>query len=242
MSRGRGASRLVLLALLLLAPAARAAPPGGEVTDPETALIEGNRRFREGDLEGAMRAYAAGYGDGADPVLAYNLGVTAHRLGRLPEAVLWYRRAEAALGTPANDDLWLRDNLELARSSLGAPERERPAWARWVERRQSLLLLGIVLAWSLPLLATRPERERWLSALIALVAVLAFLAFTAGVFLGRLGPRAAVLLADCPAAGPGRPLPAGTEVWVSREGERWRVAGEAGGPVCPPESIALVEP
>jgi hypothetical protein len=226
--------RLAFLALMLLAPAARAAPP------PETALIEGNRRFRDGDLEGAMRAYAAGYDSRADPVLAYNLGVTAHHLGRLPEAVLWYRRAEAAmgpLGPLENDDLWLRDNLELARSSLGAPERESPIWARWVARRRTLLLLGIVLAWSLPLLATRPER--WL---VALVAVLAFLAFTAGVFVGRLGPRAAVLLADCPAASPGHPLPAGTEVWVSREGEEWRVAGETGGPVCPPETVALIEP
>src|SRR4029077_5808875 len=149
-----------------------------------------------------MRAYASGYDGGGDPVLAYNLGVTAHRLGRLPEAVLWYRRAQPAMGPLGKDDLWLRDNLELARSSLGAPERESPAWARWLARRRVLFLLGVVLAWSLPLLATRPERERWLSALIALVAVLAFLAFTAGVFLGRLGPGAAVLLADCPATSP----------------------------------------
>jgi hypothetical protein len=211
-----------------------ASPPGDEV-DAETALVEGNRRFREGDLEGALQAYAAGYaGSGANPVLAYNLGVAAHRLDRLPEAVLWYRRAQSFM----RRDPWLQDNLELARSALGAPERPRPAWAGWVDRRLLLLLSGALLAWSLPFLASHAGRRRWL---IALVAVLSLLSFTAGLLFGRIGPRAAVLLADCPGPGAGSGLPAGTEVWVRRDGPDWRVLGEPEGPVCPDETMALVE-
>ena len=45
--------------------------------------IEGNRLFRAGDLPGALAAYGSGYDPAhPDPLLAYNLGATAHRLGR----------------------------------------------------------------------------------------------------------------------------------------------------------------
>src|SRR5262245_59538298 len=98
--------RAVPLLLLLLGMAAPHPP-----SDAAAALREGNRRFHAGDLEEAMEAYAAGY-DGADPLLAYNLGTTAHHLDRLPEALLWYRRAIASDSGGAGNP-WLRDNLRL---------------------------------------------------------------------------------------------------------------------------------
>jgi hypothetical protein len=68
------------------------------------------------------------------------------------------------------------------------------------------------------------------------VALAAGLPFAAGLWLGRSGPRAAVLLEDC--AGPGGKLPAGSEVHVfPADGGRWRVPGK--GLVCPEESIGL---
>ncbi|HYG61085.1 MAG TPA: tetratricopeptide repeat protein [Thermoanaerobaculia bacterium] len=224
-----------LLALLLLG--AVPLPVHGAAADTETALVEGNRRFRDGDYEGAFETYAAGYGSGSsNPVLAYNLGVAAHRLERLPEAILWYRRAQLSLGA----DPWLQDNLELARSALGTPERPRPPGARWVERRSVFLLAGTVLAWSLLLLALRSpssrQRRRWP---VALAAALSLLFFAAGTLLGRLGPQAAVLLADCPGVADGG-LPSGTEVWVRGDDSGWRVLGEPEA-VCPVEAVALVE-
>ncbi|HVS00599.1 MAG TPA: hypothetical protein VMW27_28525 [Thermoanaerobaculia bacterium] len=204
--------------------------------DPYSALLEGNRRFRSGDLEGAMRAYVEGYRISApDPALAYNLGVTAHRLERLPEAVLWYRRAAIL----ERDDPWLAHNLEIARGSLPAPERAAPPWASWIERRRQVLLAGIALAWAVPLLLLAPPSglRRWG---LVTAAVLSCLAFAAGSLAGRVGPRAAVLLEDC--AGTGGELAAGSEVWVLRDGEVWRVLSAPEAPACPARAVGLVEP
>jgi hypothetical protein len=227
------------------APSSTASPP-----DPETALREGNRLFHEGDFEGAMAAYAAGWErtDGTDPVLAYNLGTTAHHLERLPEALLWYRRAEAARG---GADPWLSENLELVRAQLDASntdvvsQRTSGGWGFWMgtlmDRRRQLALLGAVLAWGvLPaLFLTRSPRAR--RAAVAVVAVLAGLPFLGALLVDLLGPRAAVLLRDCP--GPGGGLVAGSEVRVFPEPDgRWRVP-EGGGDslVCPAEVIGLVD-
>ncbi len=221
-------TRGLLLALLL------GLFTGSVQADPYTSLLEGNRRFRAGDLEGAMQSYVEGYRiSDPDPILAYNLGVTAHRLERLPEAVLWYRRASATSG----DDPWIAHNLEIARASLAAPERAAPSWAPWIERRRQLVGLGIVLAWAVPLLLLlRPSGPRRWSLLTA--AALSCLAFAAGSLAGRIGPRAAVLLEDCAGS-----LVAGSEVWVvPRDGESWRVLGSPEGPECPARAIGLIKP
>ncbi|HKH49095.1 MAG TPA: hypothetical protein VKM72_30890 [Thermoanaerobaculia bacterium] len=206
--------------------------------DSAAALREGNRRFHAGDLEGAMAAYASGY-DGSDPLLAYNLGAAAHHLERLPEALLWYRRAEAAGRV---DDPWLRENLELVRGQLrdaGAREETGTAWSFWMEHRQRLVWIGLLLAWAaLPALLL-PRDPRIRRAAVAAVALAAGLPFAAGLWLGRNGPRAAVLLADCP--GPSGKLPAGSEVRVfPADGRGWRVPGT--GFVCPDRSVGMVEP
>jgi tetratricopeptide (TPR) repeat protein len=223
--------RASLLLLLLLGPAVPVPS-----RDPAAALREGNRRFHAGDLEGAMAAYAAGY-DGSDPLLAYNLGTVAHHLERLPEALLWYRRAAAA----HPGDPWLRENLELVREQLhaaGARDETGALWGFWMQHRLQLLWTGIILAWAaLPaLLLPRSARARRTA--VTAVAIAAGLPFGAGLLLGRSGPQAAVLLRDC--SGPAGRLPAGSEVRVHPEEERsWRVAET--GLVCPDRAVGLVE-
>lgn len=244
------ASLAGLLALALFNPGFD--PAMDPAMDSATALAEGNRLFRQGDLDAAYRVYASGLDPAnPDPLLAYNLATTAHHLDRLPEAVLWYRRAAAVLPP----DAWLAENLALARRALGTDEpasaasaaSARPVLAVLGEHRHRLSVAGIVLAWAvLPLLIAgfrQRSRSRVWMASAAAVAVLAAACFAAGQLPGRLGPRAAVLLAPCGG------LPAGSEVWVRSvgdgEGEGWRVTGAmaqsgGNGPACPSEAVGLV--
>jgi tetratricopeptide (TPR) repeat protein len=231
--------RPALVLLLLLGWTTPAPSP-----DATAALREGNRRFQEGDLEGAMAAYAAGY-DGNDPLLAYNLGTAAHHLERLPEALLWYRRALAEHA----DHPWLQDNLELVREQLrdqmhtgGAQEETGVAtWSFWMDHRHQLLWTGILLAWTaLPaVLLPRSARARRIA--LTAVAIAASAPFAAGLLLAWKGPQAAVLLRDC-----GRResrLPAGSEVQVfpaaPPDSRGWRISGSD--LICPDETVGLVE-
>lgn len=213
--------------LLLLAGLAAA-------TD-STALTQGNLLFEKDEIEAALEAYARGWtGSGSRRdgilagVLAYNAGTCALRLGRLPEALLWYRRAETAIP----GDPWLRDNLSHTRHALdGDPAAtESPAiWGR------PLAVAGVVLAWAallLVVLARRPSRG-----LLALLALLACASFAAGMLPGRFGPRAAVLLLPC------GNLPAGSEVRVRPlDGGSWRIVGQRDRLRCPAEGVGLVGP
>lgn len=216
---------------LLLALSAPAPSP-----DAAAALREGNRRFHAGDLEEAMAAYASGY-DGSDPLLAYNAGSAAHHLDRLPEALLWYRRAAAAEA----DDPWLRENLELVRGQLrdaGAVDGTGTLWSFWMDHQRQLVWTGLLLAWMILPAALLPRSPRARRAAVAAVALAAGLPFAAGLWLDRSGPRAAVLLRDC--AGPAGKLPAGSEIRVfPAEGRGWRVPGQE--LVCPEGAVGLVE-
>jgi tetratricopeptide (TPR) repeat protein len=219
---------LFLLSLLFGAGGAPGAPPAA-------ALAEGNRLFAQDRIEPALSAYAGGWtgsGSPEDGALAYNAGNCALRLGRLPEALLWYRRAAAA--TPG--DPWVRDNLGLARQALGGPpEGDLGGWRSWLAGGRRLAGAGVALAWAafaLLALARRPHRK-----LLAALALLSCGAFAAGMALDRRGPRAAVLLAACP-GGPA----AGAEVWVSPgDGEGFRILGHAG-PLCPKGAVGLIAP
>lgn len=219
--------------LLLLAGA-----PAGEAAAGPEALEAGNRAFEADDLEAALESYTRGWsgsGSPLDAALAYNAGTAALRLGRLPEALLWFRRAHAA--APA--DPWVRDNLAAARDSLGHPPAEAPLpWSALPGDGLWAALGGIALAWTaFGLLARRrPPRPGWLAALAALSCA----AFAAGLLAGRIGPRSAVLLEPCPDARTG--LPAGSEVWVRPAGEGWRIVAEDGDRVCAEEAVGLVEP
>jgi hypothetical protein len=230
----RGTLRLALPLLAVLA-------------DPGAALREGNHLFRGGDLEAALAAYADGW-DGADPILAYNLGTTAHQLGRLPEALLWYRRAERRLA----GDPWLRDNLRLVRAQLRAEGRTVKqqglgglgGWTFWMESRPYLTALGVALAWGTLLLVLLPLPRALRRRTVAPAALLSCLAFGAGALLPRFGPRPAVLLEDC--TGPAGPLPSGSEVWVAPSAVSagkggWRVLGSEGTVRCPTGGIGLVD-
>lgn len=218
-------------AVLSLAALLTLLPTGVGGIEPQAALRAGNLAFRQGDLPGAVEAYRRGVGGGpADPVLAYNLGTALHRLGRLPEAALWYRRAAAA-GSP---DPWLADNLERARSDLAAPRLDPPAILALLLRRPELLpAAAAVSSWAalLAALAGGRRRRRHAAALLAGGLVL----FLGQLALSRLGPRPAVLLAPCTDH-----LPAGSEVWVRRQGDgAFRVSGP--GTPCPANAVGLID-
>lgn len=224
------------------APGRTGSSPGGEPTDPETALREGNRRFRAGRLEEALDAYAAGWSpESPDPVLAYNLGTTAHHLGRLPEAVLWYRRA---LWASPTEDRWLRENLSQARRRLGTrPPQPAGLLAGLAAHRALAWALAALLAWGW--LALLLMRRRGLSAgpvwTPGVLAGTALALAVAGLAAPRLAPRPAVLLKSC---GEGdAALPAGSEVWVtSAAAGADEVRQDGLQLLCPAATVAMVEP
>jgi tetratricopeptide (TPR) repeat protein len=226
-----------LLCLALLAPATAAADAAAAARE----AAEGHRRFLARDFAGAMAAYARAWREApGNPTLAYNAGTAAHRAGRLPEAVLWYRRADRAGRAGANGrDPWLEDNLALARRALGSQEAaEPPGSERWRESGRWIALAGVLLAWAVPALLAFPHLRRPGRPGVAGAAALAAAAlFAAGLALDSRAPRPGVLLAEC------RGLPAGSEVWVRPtgwDGRAWRVLGESGG-VCPAGAVSPVE-
>lgn len=259
---------LPLVGLALAAPALwRASPLAGSAAAEEAtrrALAEGNRLVRDGELETAVGAYAAGWGEAAAGtrgeelagVLAYNLGTTLHRLERRPEALLWYRRAQPL----RPGDRWLADNLALVRGELAAPRRPPPGLAaRLAGAQRPLTAAAVAAAWAaLALLALRRPIERAAGgagrasraaggAALALGAV-SLLLWVAPAAAAVAGPRPAVLLAECPeeaesSGGSGvaaDPLPPGSEVWVRpAAGVGWRIAGDPGH-VCPAEAVGVV--
>lgn len=224
----------LLLAPLLAAAAAAATPP-----DPLAALAAGNAAVEAGRLDDAVAAYRQGYDPAAiHPTLAYNLGSTLHQLGRLPEAILWYRRAAPPQPGKASSDPWLDDNLLLARRTLGSQSAGHPD--PWAELRGSSALLtgaAVAVSWlGAALLVLAPRRRLWAFTLLAAALALAGVA--------RLshshGAREAVLLRDC-ATGAGA-LPAGSELWVTPlESGAFRIAGSHDAS-CPAADLELIRP
>lgn len=240
--------RILLLSGLALAGAAGAAGALAQAADPEAALDQGNRLFRRGEREAALAAYAEGWNpDDPHPLLGYNLGATAHRLGRLPEAILWYRRAEEA---GLRGDPWLRENLALARAELGLPEGGAPpAPGVWRRLTPEMRWAAVALAWAALLVLAAPRLPRpWRRAGTATLAALSLGAFLAAALLDRFGPRPVVLLAGCNAADPATGgLPPGSEAWAvpHRDGggaPRWRIVGLPHPLECPAEALGWVEP
>jgi tetratricopeptide (TPR) repeat protein len=220
-----------ILPLLLAAAAAAALTGIAEDADPLAALNEGNRLFRNGQLEAAVDAYRAGYSpDAPHPTLAYNLGTALHHLDRLPEAILWYRRAGDS------DDPWVAENLWLARRSLGTQALPPGGLAGVLAPRADLLRwLAVLCAWgAAAMVVARRELPLWAAA-VALAACVAL--YGTAVAVERWGPRPAVLLAAC-ATSAGE-LPAGTEAWVRRQDDGgFKVT--AADAVCPAAAVALV--
>ncbi len=235
-SRNRAARRLslglipVCFGLLALG----ATTIGQPMIDSQAALNEGNRLFREGQIEAAVMTYIEGYSAAAPhPTLLYNLGTALHHLDRLPEAILWYRRAAPS------DDPWLEDNLWLARRSLGSQILTTTGTSGWLSRHDHILAVcAIGLSWFVfLLLISRPQTPRWL--LIA-TATFAVILYGAAMASEQWGPQPAVVLNDCTT--PAGDLPAGTEAWVRRTtDDRWIISG-VDGAICPSEAVELVFP
>lgn len=241
----RAAGTVLLILLAGLAAPTAPADTANLANPADTALRRGNRLFERDDVEGALAAYERGWradGSRASGVLAYNAGTCALRLGRLPEALLWYRRAETAIP----GDPWLRDNLAHTRQALGDPPVEavsfRGVREKWLPGRFPFAALGVALSWAgllLILLVRQPPRG--LLALLALLACASFVAGTPpGLFTGETGPSAAVLLKPCPAKDG---LPAGSEVRVRPlDGGGWQIVGHRDRLRCPPEAVGLIGP
>ena len=223
----------VLLALLGWSASGQEEPAPEALSDPVAALNEGNRLFRNGQLERAVEVYRQGWEpENPHPTLVYNLGTALHHLGHLPEAVLWYRRAADS------NDPWLEENLWLARRSLGSQALPPGGVAGTLAGHGALLRWSAVaLAWIglLAFLAWR-EMPKWLL-LTAFLATAVLYGTAWG--LEKWGPEPAVLLVDC--ASPAGELPAGSEAWVKHQGDgAFRVVGTEA--TCPPEAVGLVRP
>jgi tetratricopeptide (TPR) repeat protein len=237
---------LAAAGLLLASAAWLGGPPGGDPEVVTAALARGNRLARRGDLEPAVEAYRAGWpaAGGAGAALAYNLGTAYHRLGRLPEALLWYRRAAAL----APSDPWVADNLGLARAELAAVRDPPPGFSgRLAAHPAAVPAVAVLLAWSALVLwlararlvrAAPPRGEPLARHAWTVAALLALAVWATGAALAAWGPRPAVLLDPC---GVGGELAAGSEVWVVPAGDgAWAVAGHRTGAVCPASSLGLV--
>ena len=222
--------------LAILAAVAAAALPASAQIDQISALREGNRLFREGRVEEAHEAYLRGYdADLPHSILFYNLGTTAHHLGRLPEAILWYRRAE----TLSPRDPWLRDNLEIARDTLGLRPYSAPGFSGEIVRNaRALYYLAALLAWAGALLWLLRGRHPPLVPLVLLGSGL--LVYAGTLLASRSAPAAAVLIEDCTSTA--GDLPAGSEVWVVRFGtEAIEVAAGRLSLQCQREAVAWLQ-
>ena len=220
---------LTALGLVALAPSATT-----QQLTTQAALQTGNGLFRAGQIDAAIETYTAGYRpESPHPTLLYNLGTALHHEGRLPEAILWYRRAAAS------DDPWLVDNLRLARRSLGSRALPAGGTVGWLRQQTpALRLAAIVLAWiTLALALAGARAPTWV---VTSTLGLAVTLYATAWATERWGPRPAVVLVDCRSSG--GDLPAGTEAWVRETGDgQWLISGSTG-VTCPAESLEIVFP
>jgi tetratricopeptide (TPR) repeat protein len=224
------ATKLAILTVLLGVQAA------GAQVDQISALREGNRLFRDGRVEEAHEAYLRGY----DPevphgVLFYNLGTTAQHLGQLPEAILWYRRAESL----SPRDPWLQENLQNARDTLGLHPYEAPGFAGDIARNlRPLLYLAALLAWAGALTWLVRSRRPLRVPLMLLAS--GILIYAGALTVARAAPMAAVLIEDCASAD--GDLPAGSEVWVvAQSADSTEIAAGELTMQCPSDVIAPLQ-
>lgn len=208
-------------------------PVAADPIDPVAALSEGNRLFRDGRIEEAVSAYRQGYdAEAPHPTLVYNLGTALHHLDRLPEAILWYRRAGDS------PDPWLEENLWLARRTLGSQSLPSGSVADLIATKgHGLRLLAALLAWvGLGLMVFARDLRRPAAGLTLLAALVLY---STALVADRLAPNAAVLVEDCSTAA--GELPAGTEVWVERRADGdWRINAHSEHAVCPADSVAVI--
>ncbi len=208
-----------------------AAPSPGKL-DALSALQEGNRLFEAGDLAGAVSTYRLGY-DPRQPnlTLTYNLATALHHSERLPEAILWYRRA-------MSDDPWVEENLWLARKSLGSQRLPLTGFRGWLVTHGPRAADALVAwVWLACLGAVVLPGNRLRPAVAA--AGMGTLLYLALAVAATRTPKAVVFLEDCETGSV--ELPAGTEAWAVRTQQGWEIAS-AENAVCPESSLGLVNP
>jgi tetratricopeptide (TPR) repeat protein len=92
----------LLVAVLMLGPAAHAAE-GVLSAERATELLEkGNARYRVRDYPGALQFYQAAQEAGADPLVLFNLGQTHRKLGDLDKALGFFNRYLEAVPAAPN--------------------------------------------------------------------------------------------------------------------------------------------
>jgi hypothetical protein len=75
------------------APAGSQVPVGdAAVTDLDAALLDADRHFVDGDLEGALRVLGPACSASNRPDCAFSLGAIEHGLGHCPQALGYYRK------------------------------------------------------------------------------------------------------------------------------------------------------
>jgi tetratricopeptide (TPR) repeat protein len=228
---------ITMLGLAFVAPAA------DSLTSQSDFFDEGNRRYQEGDFDGALASYlrleAAGY---ESPSLSYNLGNTYFKLGDLGHAILFWERARRA--APGDDDL--EANLALARSLTVDEVTPLPGFwlfrvVRWWVHLlpRGALVLVVAMGWIVAgtglvvrILWRGPLSARW-GLRVAGMAALLFVVFginLAAIELGIGNPTAAIVIApevnvqSAPSDDPSLQVFAihvGTKVRIDRRADGW---------------------
>lgn len=204
--------------------------PGAAAAGAADPVQRGHELFEAGDPKGAAELYRSALDlERPNATMVYNLGTALHHAGELPEAVLWYRRGR-------QDDPWLKENLFLARRSLGSENLEPARIYAWLDADGSYLAGGILVwIWGTGILALLLPAPRSRAALAA--AALGTVSYLALETTRTLGPEPVVLLDDCH-VGSTR-LPAGTEAWAERQADGWALSGMTE-TICPSDSIQAV--
>lgn len=217
-------------------------------------FTDAEQNYRSGKYEEALVQFQAELTrpDSAQGPLLYNLGNCAYRLGRYPEALLYYRRAQLRLPR----DTELQFNLSLTESKLGLDTGNSESFAQTVldlpeaftpsELLCTVLLLQFLSFFGI-IYFSRP-------ALRFVFALVLFIALAGGVRLlmtqfFRQAPQAIVLSSEISLRSEPRDdlpavlkLKAGEQVQVEEQSDRWlKLRHEQGRGWAERQGVGLIE-
>jgi len=191
--KGKRLIQVLFFQAVLLCGMICVVPAGRAVTqEDQSAFQQANEAYRQNDFAEAARLYAPLHEKfPQNSVLAFNLGNSLFRAGRLGEAILAFERAR--LAAPRNRDI--RHNLNYVSSLLEYRVEDKRNWyirsgeevlSYFREREVYLLLLGgyflLMAAWIFSLYFRRGEPWGWFrKSLLAMTAVFMVLAIAKNV-------------------------------------------------------------